>query len=55
MAIAWSATSDVFIPGVFVTQIPSSVAASKSIESTPTPDLPTIFNFGRLSKTFLVV
>ena len=38
-----------------VTHIPSSVAASKSTESTPTPDLPIILSLGKFSITSLVV
>ena len=55
IAIAWSATSEVLIPGVLVAQMPSSVAASRSIESTPTPERPTIFKFGSASRTLRVV
>ena len=51
MAIAWSATSVVFTPGVLQTHIPSSVAAFTSMQSTPTPWRPITFSLGIASST----
>ena len=50
-AIAWSATSDVFTPGVLQAKIPSRVAASRSIESTPTPIRLSTLILGQASRT----
>ena len=49
-----SAVEIVFPPGVFITTMPRSVAASTSTLSTPTPALPTTFRFGAASITFRV-
>ena len=49
--MAWSATSVVFDPGTLQAITPSSVAASRSMESTPTPNRLTTFSFGHDSRT----
>ena len=51
MAMAWSATSAVFTPGTLHAKIPSSAAAARSIESTPTPMRLTTLRFGHASST----
>ena len=50
-----SAVALVFPPGVFITMIPRSVAASMSMLSTPTPARPTTFSFGAAAMTSSVI
>ena len=50
-ASVWSATASMFAPGVVVTTTPASVAASRSIESTPTPTRATTRRRGHARNT----